>query len=204
MTRMNIVSASLVAAVLSMICFSAAAAGTADAVSSATIALPAGNFSTMNLLATGVNGNQLNQKFVVTYTDGSTTSITQSLSDWFTPQNYAGESQASKMAYRLTGSGATQNGPFYLYGYSFAINSAKTVKSLTLPQNRHVVVLSVDLNAGAVNGGTPVSVNLSTVDNVVGIANYGKGGDQQGPGCQRVRLLREFAWNLDHVVGFDI
>ena len=128
----------------------------------------------MNLLATGVNGNQVNQKFVVTYTDGSTTSITQSLSDWFAPQNYAGESQASKMAYRLTASGATQNGPFYLYGYSFAINSAKTVKSLALPQNRNVVVLSVDLNAGPVNAGTPVSVNLSNVDNVVGIANYGK------------------------------
>jgi hypothetical protein len=174
MTRVNIVSASLVAAVLSMICFSAAAAGITDAVSSTTIALPAGNFSTMNLLATGVNGNQLNQKFVVTYTDGSTTSVTQSLSDWFSPQNYAGESQASKMAYRLTASGATQNGPFYLYGYSFAINSAKTVKSLALPQNRNVVVLSVDLNAGAVNTGTPVSVNLSSVDNVVGIANYGK------------------------------
>ena len=163
MTRINIVSASLVIAVLSMICFSAAAAGTADAVSSTTIALPAGNFSTMNLLATGVNGNQLNQKFVVTYTDGSTTSFTQSLSDWFTPQNYAGESQASKMAYRVTWSGATQNGPVYLYGYSFAINSAKTVKSLALPQNRNVVVLGVDLNAGPVSGGTPVSVNLSTV-----------------------------------------
>ncbi len=37
-----------------------------------------------------------------------------------------------------------------------------------------MVVLSVDLNAGPVNAGTPVSVNLSNVDNVVGIANYGK------------------------------
>ena len=174
MTRINFVIISLMITLLSMKSFSAAASGITNAVSSTTIALPAGKYSTLNLLATGVNGNQVNQTFVVTYTDGSTTSFTQSLSDWFSPQNYAGESQASKMAYRLTASGATQNGPFYLYGYSFAINSAKTVKSLALPQNRHVVVLSVDLNAGPVNAGTPVSVNLSNVDNVVGIANYGK------------------------------
>ncbi len=174
MTRINIVSASLIAAVLSMISFVSVAAGTIDAVSNTTVALPAGNFSTVSLLATGVDGNQTNQKFVVTYTDGTTTSVTQSLSDWLTPQHYAGESQVSQMPYRLTRTGATQNGPFYLYGYSFAINSAKTVKSLTLPQNRNVVVLSVDLGSQQSGGGAAVSVNLSTSRNVVGIANYGK------------------------------
>ena len=49
------------------------------------------------------------------------------------------------MAYRIAPSGAASNGPVYLYGYSFAINSAKTVKSITLPNNRNVVVLSIDL-----------------------------------------------------------
>jgi hypothetical protein len=165
MTRINIVTASLIAAVLSMIGFSAAAAGTTDAVSSTTIALPAGNFSTVNLLASGVDGSQTNQQFVVSYTDGTTTSFTQSLSDWYTPQNYAGESKVSQMPYRVTATGATETGPFYLYGYSFAINSAKTVKSLTLPQNRHVVVLSVDLGSQQSGSGVTVpavSVNLST------------------------------------------
>ena len=38
----------------------------------------------MNLLATAVNGNQANQTFIVTYTDGTTSSFTQSVSDWFT------------------------------------------------------------------------------------------------------------------------
>ena len=113
--------------------------------SSATIALPAGNDSTVNLLATAVNGNQPNQTFIVNYTDGTSSSFTQSLSDWYTPQNYAGESQALNMAYRIAPSGATSNGPVYLYGYSFAINSAKTVQSITLPNNRNVVVLAIDL-----------------------------------------------------------
>jgi hypothetical protein len=33
----------------------------------------------------------------------------------------------------------------YVYGYSFAINSAKTLKSLTLPANRNVMILAVDV-----------------------------------------------------------
>jgi hypothetical protein len=67
-----------------------------DAVSAAgqTIALPAGKFSSLSLLGAAVNGSQGSQTFTVTYSDGSTTSITQSLSDWQKPQNYAGESKA--------------------------------------------------------------------------------------------------------------
>jgi hypothetical protein len=120
-------------------------ANAADAVDSKTITLPAGNYTTLNMLATGVNGNQAGQTFVVTYTDGTTSSITQSLSDWYTPQSYTGESIVLSMAYRITASGGTDNRTFNLYGYSFALNSAKTVQSLTLPTNRDVVLLSLGL-----------------------------------------------------------
>ena len=121
-------------------------AGTADAVSSTTIPLPAGNYATLNLLGAAAHGSQTNQSFVVTYTDGTTTTITQSLSDWWgPPQNYTGESQVLKMAYLVTPTGATMNEVVYVYGYSFAINSAKTVKSLTLPANRNVMILAVDV-----------------------------------------------------------
>jgi hypothetical protein len=116
-----------------------------DAVSGGTVSL-SGSGSTLNLLATGVDGNQANQTFVVTYTDGTTASFKQSLSDWFTPQNYAGESKVSQMAYRLSSSGAAQDLTMYLYGYSFAIDSAKTVKSITLPANRDVVVLASSIS----------------------------------------------------------
>jgi len=120
-------------------------AGVPDAVRAATVALPAGNFSTLNLLATGVNGNQASQTFTVTYTDGSTTVVSRSLSDWYTPQHYSGESIASTMAYRITATGAAQNLSFYLYAYSLAINNAKTVMSVTLPANRNVAVLAATL-----------------------------------------------------------
>ena len=49
------------------------------------------------------------------------------------------------MAYRIQPNGTLDNRTFYLYGYSFALNSAKTPVSLTLPKNRNVVVLAVDL-----------------------------------------------------------
>ena len=186
--------------------FTLGAAGIPDAASSATITLPAGRGSTMNLLATAVNGDQPSQTFIVTYTDGSSTSFTRSLSDWCTPQNYAGESQVLKMAYRIAPSGATSNGPIYLYGYSFALNSAKTVKSITLPDNRNVVVLAVDVSPIAVSPtgtdpptGTAVPPSLSQADNVVGIVAEGSpvthgGLDDDGYAYSASSLGTSFSW----------
>jgi subtilase family serine protease len=127
--------------------FSFGSPNTPGAVNSATIALPAGNFSTLNLLATGVNGAQLSQPFTVTYTDGTTSTFTQSLSDWCVPQGYAGESNAVLMAYRDNSDGTRDTRPMTLYGYSFNLSSAKTVKSIKLPNNRNVVVLSMSLGS---------------------------------------------------------
>lgn len=114
-----------------------------DAYTSTTISLRPGQYSTLKMLATGVNGNQTSQPFTVTYTDGTATTFTQSLSDWYTPQDYAGESKAVIMAYRNTSSGDRDDRTFYLYGYSFSIDSSKAVKSLILPNNQDVVVLAV-------------------------------------------------------------
>ena len=50
------------------------------------------------------------------------------------------------MAYRVQSNGSLDNRTFYLYGYSFALNSAKTVSSLTLPKTRNVIVLAVDVH----------------------------------------------------------
>jgi hypothetical protein len=126
--------------------YSFGSAGIADAVSNITLPLPAGNYTTLSLLGTGVKGNQPNQVFTVNYTDGTSTSFTQSVSDWFTPQNYPGESKALRMAYRVNPDGTLDNRIFYLYGYAFALNPAKTVASLTLPATRNVVVLAADLH----------------------------------------------------------
>jgi hypothetical protein len=125
--------------------FELAGAGSADAVGNATIALPSGNYSTLKLLATAVNGNKHNETFIVTYTDGTSATITQSVSDWHTPQSYAGESIVMDFPYRVTADGGVENRDYKLYGYSFAINTAKTVASLTLPSDSDVVVLAATL-----------------------------------------------------------
>jgi hypothetical protein len=125
--------------------FSFGPANAPDAVSGKTVSLPAGQFSTLKLLATAVNGNQAAQSFTVTYTDGTTSSFKQSLSDWFTPQSYTGESKAMSMAYRDTSTGLRDNRTFQLYGYSFSLNASKKVSSITLPNNRNVVVVAISL-----------------------------------------------------------
>jgi hypothetical protein len=114
---------------------------------------------------------QANQGFTVNYTDGTTTKITQSLSDWWgPPQNFAGESAVLHMAGLISPAGVALNYAVYLYGYTFAINGAKTVKSITLPNNRNVVMLAIDVST---SGATPVHVNLAAVDNVAGIVPNG-------------------------------
>jgi hypothetical protein len=117
-----------------------------DAVSAKTVSLPSGQFSRINLLATGVNGSQTAQVFKVTYTDGTASTFTQNLSDWFTPQNFAGETKGLTMPYRDNGQGQKDNRTFYLYEYTFALTANKTVASITLPNNRNVVVLAASLS----------------------------------------------------------
>ncbi len=125
--------------------FTFGTANAADVWANTTITLPTGSFSTLQILGAAVNGNQANQTFTVTYTDNSTTTLTQSVSDWFTPQDYSGESIAKSMTYRDVYNGTMDDRTFLLYGYSFGINPNKTVKSLTLPATRNVCVLAVSL-----------------------------------------------------------
>ena len=120
--------------------------GQPDATSSATVTLPAGKFNALNFLGAANFGAQANQAFVVQYTDGTTSTFSQSLSDWGFPQGYAGETTASSMAYREAPGGATQGGPWNLYGYSFALDSTKTVQGIVLPPSRNVVVLAITLS----------------------------------------------------------
>jgi len=138
-----------------------------NVVSNATVALPAGQYTTLNLLATGVNGNQVSQTFTVTYTDTTTSTFTQSLSDWYSPEMYAGESNVLDMAYRDHNNGTEAVATFHVYGYSFALNPNKTVSSITLPANSNVVVLAMTLVS------SQVPVSLSSAYNVVGIVTDG-------------------------------
>lgn len=140
----------------------------------APIALPAGSYTNLEMLATGIEGNQASQPLTVTYTDGTTSTFTQSFSDWcsalngngcVSTGNNPGESVAVAMPYRDSAAGPDDR-VFYLYHYSFALNVNKTVQSLTLPSNRDVVVLAVTLSVittptYSLSGGTPSAGTIS-------------------------------------------
>jgi hypothetical protein len=97
------------------------------------------------LLATGVNGNQKTETLTVNYTDGISTEFVQSFSDWYTPQKFPHEAEGVAMAYRNLDGGTKDKRTFSLYAYRFALNSAKTVQSVTFPDDADVVVLGATL-----------------------------------------------------------
>ena len=173
---------------------------TSDAVSCAgqTVTLPVGNFSTLLLLGTAVDGSQSSQTFTVTYTDNTTASISQNFSDWAGPQNFAGESVVFNLAYRNVNNGTLDtNTAVNLYGYSLTLNQTKTVKSITFPNNSDVEILAMDL----VN--TPASAPLSAYYNRAGMYTDGKtftnpatgGIDGGGTAYSATLLGSTFFWN---------
>jgi hypothetical protein len=117
----------------------------AVACSGQSVTLPAGKFSSLLLLATGVEGDQASQTITVTYADGATAKFVQSFSDWFTPQRFSGESEGVAMAYRNFDNGTKDQRTFNLYEYKFVLNPAKVVKSITLPDDTDIVVLAATL-----------------------------------------------------------
>jgi hypothetical protein len=132
---------------LSTVLFDFGPSNQPDAVgcSGQTVNLPAGSFSGLELLATAIDGNQTSQAFTVTYTDGTSTRFVRNISDWFTPQTYPGEVEAVAMAYRNFDDGTKDARTFNLYSYRLGLDTAKVVKSVTLPNNSHVVLLAATL-----------------------------------------------------------
>lgn len=111
-----------------------------------TIALPAGSYKSLWLLGAAIEGAQIGQTLTVAYADGTTDTLYQNFSDWFQPQRYPGEVRGVRMSYRNLGDGSTDRRTFYAYAYGFAVNPAKTVKSVTLPSNNFVKIVGITLS----------------------------------------------------------
>ena len=60
-----------------------------------TIALPAGQFTQLELLATSVGGDLTGQEFVVNYADGTSDTFSQDVSDWTAFESHTGESRGA-------------------------------------------------------------------------------------------------------------
>ena len=114
--------------------------------SNVTVSLPSGSYADMHLLGLATNGNQTSQTFTVNYTDGTNTTQSISLSDWFAATPQTGEEWASALAYRYGSTGGKQYGPIHADDYTIPLNTGKTVKSLVLPNNGNVKILAVTLS----------------------------------------------------------
>jgi hypothetical protein len=128
--------------------FSLGAPNSSDAIAMGgqTIPLPAGNYTSLMMLGTAVNGSQGGLTFTITYADGSNTNITQSFSDWAQSRSYPGEFIVTKMPYRDTGGGGGDRGtPVNVYGYSFTLDPGKTVASITLPNDGNALLLAMSV-----------------------------------------------------------
>ena len=119
-----------------------------DAVSNTTVTLPPGHYSGLAMLGALVN-NMLppTGTFVVTYTDGTTSSTAQSLSDWVYPLNYTGETNVTCVPYRNEANGTKDGHLTCVYGYQIPLDNTKIVQSVTLPATRNIVMLAMALVA---------------------------------------------------------
>jgi len=179
--------------------FTFGAAGAPDAVSKATVMLPAVKAGVLNLLATAVNGRQAVQPFTVNYSDGSQLVVPLTLSDWHTPSGPAQELIAATFPYRLNAAAAAHTGPYYLYGYSIPLDATKTLASLVLPNNRNVVLLAA--NVASTNAIVPAQqLPLAAVTTRPAIGTEGKappdgGLDGEGHVYSSAYIGDSLVWN---------
>ena len=124
-------------------------AGQPNAVSAIgqTISLTNARASSLQLLASAVNGAQ-SGTFTVNYSDGTSTSFTQSVSDWALDSAEPGESIVATMTYRnhnQSGGNGRDLRTMYLYGYGFALDPGKPVVSVTLPNSPNIKILAMNV-----------------------------------------------------------
>jgi hypothetical protein len=99
----------------------------------------------LDFLLPCVNGDQEPRTFIVAYADGTPSSFRQSLSDWAASRRFTGESVALSMPHRLIADDSKDGRTFYAYVYSFTLDANKTVRNVSLPSNRDVLVPAVTL-----------------------------------------------------------
>jgi Fibronectin type III domain len=118
-------------------------------VSGQSIYLTPGSDSSIQILAASANGYNQSSQFTVFYLDGSSSSFTQTFSDWHNGYNghpgttAPGESIVATMSSYNMRSG-NHAGTTYLYGYSISTVASSTVASITLSYNPNVTILAID------------------------------------------------------------
>jgi hypothetical protein len=130
------------------------------------IPLPAGKFSSLYMLGAMVNNIPPAETFTVTYTDGTTTTLNQNMSDWFNAAGWPGESVINCSEKRNYQDGTQQSDSVCVYGYVITLDPTRIVQSVTIPNNRNIVMLAMDLQTPPVPGTFVYTPPAGTVEPV--------------------------------------
>ena len=99
------------------------------------------------LAGAAANGNQLSQQFILTFTDGTQETWTQSFTDWSNngsdsaPQPFSGEWLLLTQPERINQQGNLVDTPAYVFAYGYHLRG-RQLASITLPNNENVGILS--------------------------------------------------------------
>jgi len=110
------------------------------------ITLPQGKYSSIQFAGASTNGDQTGT-FVITYTDGTTDSVSVTEKDWCTT-NTTGQTILQTMNHRhlgAAGSAVDQLITNYIFVYKLTANAAKTVSGIKLPNNADIHLLAMNL-----------------------------------------------------------
>jgi hypothetical protein len=133
------------------------------------IPLPTGNYSNLYMLGAMVNNIAATQQFIVTYSDGSTLTFTQNMSDWFNTMGWPGESVINCSEDRNFSDGTNhsiQPDSACVFGYQIPLDPTKTVVSVQLPGTRNIVMLSMDLTTPSIPGTYTYTPPAGTIEPV--------------------------------------
>jgi len=123
------------------------AADEPDAVTTAgqTVALT-GSGTGLALLAVGTNGEQKGD-VTITYTDGTTSSATVEVNDWYSNKAVAGSVLVATTPYwnRPAGSTNQKNQKVSLYATTVPVTAGKTIAYVTFPQNGRLHVFAANV-----------------------------------------------------------
>ena len=134
----------------------------------------------LNLAGAGIGPSGVTDAtLTINFTDGSSAPWHQSFSNWTSPTYQLGEAIISSQDYRYTQSSIVGAPPSidgtdtYLYGYSYPVPAGKTVASVTLPFQKNLRLLGVQMSSS-----TQVSNPITTMG--IGTAPY-QTPNNQGP-----------------------
>jgi len=109
------------------------------------IALPPKAARELHLLLFAVNGTQSGVNFELHYTDHTSASISQSVSDWVASAPQADESYALAAPARWSKT-ALEYGNFHVFHHVLPLDSTRTLASLTVPTNPNLKILAATLS----------------------------------------------------------